>query len=84
MSIIVHPLRCLVIQLPSKFTKTNHPILIIHGDKDTVVPYTMSEELYKKHPDKIRYELFPGADHGMSYIVDKPRYQRILKEFLSK
>jgi len=65
-------------------SKTNHPILIIHGDKDTVVPYTMSEELYKKHPDKIRYELFPGADHGMSYIVDKPRYQRILKEFLSK
>ena len=53
-------------------------------DKDTIVPYTMSEELYKKHPDKIRYELFPGADHGMSYIIDKPRYQRILKEFLSK
>ncbi len=65
-------------------SKTNHPILIIHGDKDTIVPYTMSEELYKKHPDKIQYELFPGADHGMSYIIDKPRYQRILKEFLSK
>ena len=53
-------------------------------DADTIVPYTMSEELYKKHPDKIRYELFPGADHGMSYIVDKARYQNILKEFLSK
>lgn len=65
-------------------SKTNHPILIIHGDSDTIVPYKMSEELYKKHPDKIRYELFPGADHGLSYLVDKNRYQQVLKEFLNK
>ena len=62
---------------------TNHPILIIHGDSDQVVPHHISEELYKKHPDKIQYELFPGANHGMSYLVDKPRYQNLIREFLT-
>ena len=65
-------------------SNTHHPILIIHGDKDQVVPHYISEELYKKHPDKIQYELFPGANHGMSYLVDKPRYQKLIKDFLNK
>ena len=64
--------------------KSHHPILIIHGDKDSIVPYIMSEELYKKHPDKVRYELFPGADHGMSYLIDKERYEKAIKDFLIK
>ena len=63
---------------------TNHPILIIHGDSDQVVPHHISEDLYKKHQDKIQYELFPGANHGMSYLVDKPRYVKIIKDFLEK
>ena len=61
---------------------TNHPILIIHGDNDQVVPHHISEDLYKKHQDKIQYELFHGANHGMSYLVDKPRYVQIVKDFL--
>ena len=65
-------------------SNTHHPILIIHGDKDQVVPHYISEELYKKHPDKIQYELFPCANHGMSYLVDKPRYQKLIKDFLNK
>ena len=62
---------------------TNHPILIIHGDNDQVVPHHISEDLYKKHQDKIQYELFAGANHGMSYLVDKSRYVKILKDFLN-
>lgn len=57
-------------------------ILIIHGDNDSVVPYECSKKLAEAYPNKIRYELFPGADHGMSYVVDTKRYQRIISEFL--
>lgn len=63
---------------------TDNPILIIHGNKDTVVPYTISQDLYNAYQDKIQYELFDGAEHGMSYIVDKSRYQKIIKDFLNK
>ena len=63
---------------------TTNDVLIIHGDNDSVVPHFISEDLYKAYPNKIQYELFHGADHGMSYLVDKPRYQKIIKEFLEK
>lgn len=57
-------------------------ILIIHGDGDTIVPHKLSYAAYRQYPDKIRYELFPTADHGISYLIDKERYRRIIKEFI--
>ena len=63
-------------------SETDNKILIIHGDSDSVVPNWISNDLYLDFPDKIQYELFKGADHGMSYLVDKPRYQKIVKDFL--
>ena len=61
---------------------TDNKILIIHGGSDSIVPHWISHDLYLKYPDKIQYELFPNADHGMSYLVDRPRYQELIKEFL--
>ena len=58
-------------------------ILIIHGDADTVVPYTNSQALANTYPDKIQYELFHGADHGISYMVDETRYRAIITKFLN-
>lgn len=63
---------------------TTNPILIIHGGSDSVVPNWISNDLYLEYPDKIQYELFPGADHGMSYLIDKPRYQKVIVDFLNK
>ena len=58
--------------------------LIIHGDIDTVVPYTFSKRLYDVYPDKVQYELFKGAEHGISYIIDEDRYKRVVKEFIEQ
>ncbi len=63
---------------------SNHQILIIHGDSDSIVPYQFSKRLAEENPDKIRYELFKDADHGMSYLLDKTRYQKLIKEFIEK
>lgn len=57
-------------------------ILIIHGDVDTIVPYTLSQKIYIENKDKIQYELFPDAEHGISYLIDPKRYRKIIKEFL--
>ena len=64
--------------------KSNHPILIIHGDKDTVVHQPLSLNLYREHQDKIQYESFSGADHGESYLTDTNRYRAIITDFLNK
>lgn len=61
---------------------SDNKILIVHGDKDSVIPYTDSQTLADSFKDKIQYELFPDADHGMSYVVDTERYQKIIRDFL--
>lgn len=63
--------------------QTNNKVLIIHGNKDSVVNYKISEALYQTYPDKIQYELFDGADHGVSYLADTKRYRKIIKDFLN-
>jgi len=61
---------------------TQVPILIIHGECDCFVPAKMSEEVYAANPKMIRRFTFPGADHGISYLVDRERYCNIVKNFI--
>lgn len=60
------------------------PILIIHGDADKFVPHQMSINIKSASPKNIRLEIFKDAGHGLSYIVDTPRYEKIVKEFFNK
>ena len=62
---------------------SKYPILIVHGGEDRFVPIEMSRKLKKINPN-INLEEFPGAAHGMSYLVDMDRYKRITKEFENK
>lgn len=61
---------------------TKVPILLIHGETDSFVPCAMSEEVYHANPQMVQRHTFPGADHGISYLVDKDRYWKIVTEFL--
>ena len=58
------------------------PILIIHGEDDRFVPAYMSEPMAAANPDRVARFTFPHAGHGMSYLVDTPRYQAITKAFI--
>ena len=44
----------------------------------------MSQKLSETYPNTIQYELFEGAEHGVSYMIDKKRYQRVVKDYLEK
>ena len=59
------------------------PILLIHGEKDSFVPCAMSEDVYLANPKMVQRHTFPGADHGISYLVDRDRYRKIVTEFLN-
>ena len=60
------------------------PVLLIHGDHDHFVPCDMSRELYAANPEKIRLEIFPGAGHGLSFLLDPERYEQLVREFSQK
>ncbi len=51
------------------------PVLFIHGSDDHFVPVTMTYENYKACVAPKRLLIVPGADHGMSYLVDQVGYE---------
>lgn len=64
--------------------KSKMPVLFIHGKDDGFVPCYMSEAAYNANKERRRLVLVDGADHGLSYLVDKELVEKELEEFLSK
>lgn len=60
---------------------TKVPILIIHGEDDYLVPCYMSFKIAQGSASTV-VETFPGAGHGLSYLIDPLRYERTVYEFL--
>lgn len=64
-------------------SKTNIPILLLHGEADHFVPCEMTHEIKASGAFFIEAVTFPGAGHGLSYIIDPRRYERVVYAFLS-
>ena len=60
------------------------PILLIHGEDDRFVPCDMSRAIAAANPEKIEFHTFPGAGHGLSCLVDMPRYEALVKAFAAR
>lgn len=58
------------------------PILLLHGEDDRFVPCDMSREISKSCPGRVILRTFPGAGHGLSYIVDTAGYEKAAAEFM--
>ncbi len=57
------------------------PVLFIHGTDDRFVPVDMTFQNYKACASPKRLLVVPGADHCLSYIVDRPQYEETVKNF---
>ena len=63
---------------------TRVPILLIHGEADGLVPCEMSRRIAAANPAMVELHTFPGADHGLSYLADTPRYIRLVEDFCER
>lgn len=61
---------------------TDIPILLIHGEADHYVPCEMSREIATCCASRVEVQTFPGAGHGLCYMVDPKRYERVVYEFI--
>lgn len=66
--------------------KNRLPLLIVHGEKDELVPYSMSERNFAvaKENCDATFLSVPGADHGISFLIDRERYTGEVKKLLDK
>ena len=57
------------------------PVLFIHGSEDHFVPISMTYENYAACKAPKHLLVVPGADHGMSYLVDSKSYENAMIAF---
>ena len=57
------------------------PVLFAHGTDDSFVPVEMTYENYKACAAPKRLLIVPGAEHAMSYLLDKEGYETQVKDF---
>lgn len=57
------------------------PVIFIHGDDDTFIPYQMSERLYEACKAQKKLVLIQGAGHGLAYPKDGETYLQALRDF---
>ena len=62
--------------------KTNIPLLLIHGDKDTFVPFEMVNKLDEVCNSKHQKLIIKGATHARSCVVDSEKYWNTVTKFI--
>lgn len=62
--------------------KAGIPIILFHGEDDRFVPCDMSRQIYEHCGCRAELHTFPHAGHGLCYISDPRRYERLCVEFL--
>lgn len=60
------------------------PVLFIHGEDDRFVPCKMTLENYAHCASDKTLLTIPAAGHGLSYLVDEPKYIAAVNAFLKK
>jgi uncharacterized protein len=78
--------RLLIDRYPSidRIGSLTAPLLVIAGDRDDIVPESLSKKLYEAAPDPKRYQLVPGANHNDPELIDDPRLIEAVGRFLSE
>ncbi|MDR3173883.1 MAG: alpha/beta hydrolase [Treponema sp.] len=64
--------------------KSRTPILFIHGEADTFVPFEMCGRLYGACASEKELYTVPGAEHGLALDTDSGEYERRIALFLKK
>ena len=68
----------------SALENSDLPILFIHGDIDTYVPYEMLDILYESYDyDKEKY-IVKGAEHGVARHIEPEKYYNTIFNFIDK
>ncbi len=66
--------------LAQKISQVTKPVLVIHGERDSVVPPDLGRQVFDSAREPKRWYLVPGADHNdVPFTGGKAYYQELLK-----
>ena len=64
--------------------KAKNPVLFIHGEADTYVPFEYGKRLYDACPVEKDFLWVPDTVHAFSYYNAKDEYEQKVKDFIKK
>lgn len=68
----------------TQLKKAKVPILFIHGDQDTFVPFDMVYDLYDATPSEKQLYIVENAGHGESAYIEGENYWNTIYEFMKQ
>lgn len=67
-----------------KVRRIRVPLLVIHGDRDEVIPYAQGRQVFEAAPGPKEFYAIPGAHHNDTYLVGGDDYFAALKSFIER
>lgn len=65
-----------------KVPKLGLPLLVLHGERDSIVPIAQGRRVFEAAPGPKRFFAIPGAGHNDTYLAGGDAYWDALGEFL--
>ncbi len=65
-----------------KIDKIAAPLLVLHGDRDDVVPFAAGRELFEAANEPKEFYTIRGAGHNDTYLVGGEEYFGVLRRFM--
>lgn len=62
--------------------KIKVPVLVLHGDRDTIIPFKQGRLVFEAAPEPKRFFAIAGADHNTTVVVGAERYFEQFNEFI--
>jgi fermentation-respiration switch protein FrsA (DUF1100 family) len=59
------------------------PVLLLHGDRDSVIPFALGRELFEQIPDPKTFVAIPGGDHNDAAAPDPVSYWAAIDHFVA-
>lgn len=67
----------------AKIALVRAPVLVIHGTRDRVIPFSMGQKLFQAAPPPKSFLAIEGAEHDDPYVVGGDMYWQRLTEFVN-
>jgi hypothetical protein len=66
----------------SKIGRLRMPLLVLHGERDEVVPFAQGRRVWGAAPEPKKFFAIPGASHNDTYVIGREAYWQAVREFL--
>lgn len=66
----------------SKISQIHVPLLVMHGDRDEVIPFSQGRQLYEAGNEPKTFYPIAGAGHNNTYLVGGRPYFKVIQRFI--